>query len=109
MLARIGTLALARGNVSMALTTTEFRTRIRELMAQVLPKDPPPIVRPPRPQRPEAARSTNRAPFAASQAPQVQYFHIAGQVGSVHAACDAMWKQERAPREPGRAADRALR
>jgi hypothetical protein len=24
------------------------------------------------------------------------YFYIAGQVVSVHAACDALWKQERA-------------
>jgi hypothetical protein len=28
--------------------------------------------------------------------PQVQYFYIAGRVVSVHAACDALWKLERA-------------
>jgi len=31
--------------------------------------------------------------------PQVQYFYVAGQVVTVHAACDRLWKQERDGKE----------
>jgi hypothetical protein len=82
----------------------EFRASIRELMASgVLPPDPPPITRPEPWSTPGNKRSKIliggplHAPctICGEPGPQVQYFYIAGQVVRVHAACDAVWKQER--------------
>jgi hypothetical protein len=40
----------------------------------------------------QVASSQTLAVFAG---PQAEYFYIAGHVVRVHAACDALWKQER--------------
>ena len=83
---------------------SDLRVRIRELIASgVLPKEPAPITReapPPMPgKKPARTRigGTHQAPctICGTPGPQVQYFYVAGQVVSVHAACDSLWKQEK--------------
>ena len=78
--------------------------KIRELMASgVLPAYPPPITRPEPWSTPGNKRSKvlvggslhEPCTICGEPGPQIQYFYIAGQVVSVHAACDALWKQER--------------
>lgn len=88
---------------------TELRAKIRELIVTgVLPKDPASITReapPPPMSGNKPSRMRIGGPLHAScticgePGPQVQYFYIAGQVVSVHAACDALWKQEQEPTE----------
>jgi hypothetical protein len=87
----------------MTLSVIELRIRIRKLLASdVLPEDPPPITRPA-----PISTSGNRksrilmggplhesCTICGEPGPQIQYFYIAGLVVSVHAACDAVWKQE---------------
>ena len=85
------------------MDAAELRMKIRELMdSGAVPKAPPPIVGP-------ASWSTRgnkrsrivigwnlRGPctICGEPGPQVQYSYIEGQVVSVHATCDALWKQE---------------
>jgi hypothetical protein len=92
----------------MAMGDTDRRTTIRELMASgVLPHESALSERP-------ASTSTPRnwpsrvlvggprhEPCTICGGPglQVQYFYVAGQVVTVHAACDGLWKQERAGKE----------
>ena len=89
------------------MTQSELRAKIRELIASgALPSDPPPIERPAPTSTPGNTRSrilvggTLHEPctICGEPDPQVQYFYIAGQVVSVHAACDALWQRERARR-----------
>lgn len=83
-----------------------LRAKIRELIASgVLPNEPAPITR--EAQAPMPGKKPARTRIGGSRpascticgepAPQVQYFYIAVQTVSVHAACDALWKQERSP------------
>ena len=85
------------------MTDADLRTKVRDLMAAgVLPVDPPPITRPVWPPMPgnKPSRTLIGGPIhkpctvCGEPGPQVQYFYIAGQVVNVHAACDAIWKQE---------------
>ena len=70
----------------------------------VLPSEPPPIMRPAPTPTPGNTKSRiliggklhEPCTVCGEPGPQVQYFYISGQVVSVHAACDALWKQERA-------------
>ena len=80
-----------------------LRAKIRELMASgVLPNESAPITREapaPMPgKKPARTRigGSHQAPctICGAPSPQVQYFYIAGVLVSVHAACDALWKQE---------------
>jgi hypothetical protein len=89
--------------VIAAVTEAELRAKVRDLMASsVLPADPPPITRPAPWSTPGTTRSKVlvggplHAPctICGDPGPQIQYFYLAGQVVSVHAACDAIWKQE---------------
>jgi hypothetical protein len=86
------------------VTDAELRAKVRALMASgVLPADPPPITRP----EPWSTLGNKRSKvlvggplhepctICGEPGPQVQYFYIASQVVSVHAACDVLWKQER--------------
>jgi hypothetical protein len=84
----------------------ELRTKIRELIASgVRPADPPPITRPAPASTPGNTKSSilidgplHEPTICGEPGPQVQYFYIAGQVVSVHAVCNALWKQELAHR-----------
>ena len=70
---------------------------------RVLPNEPPPISR----STPLTTHGNRRSKIltggplydpctiCGEPGPQVQYFYLAGRVVSVHAACDALWKQER--------------
>jgi hypothetical protein len=87
------------------MTKAALRARIQELMASgALPEDPPPITRPAPWSTPGKTRSRillggplhEACTICGEPGPQVQYFYIAGQVVRVHAACDALWQQERA-------------
>jgi hypothetical protein len=87
------------------VSTADLPAKIRELTASgVLPKDSPPITRPEPWSTPGNKRSKalvggplhKPCTICGEPGRQVQYFYIAGQVVSVHAACDALWKQERA-------------
>ena len=89
------------------VTPTDLRVRIRDLMVSgVLPQDPPPVTRPAPWTTPGNKRSKiliggplhEPCTICGEPGPQVQYFYIGGRVVSVHAACDALWKQERGPR-----------
>jgi hypothetical protein len=82
----------------------ELHAKIRELMTSgVLPADPPPITRPSPTSTPGVKRSKilvggplhEPCTICGEPDPQVQYFYIAGRVVLVHAACDAVWQQER--------------
>ena len=87
------------------MTAPDIHAKIRELIASgVLPNEPAPITRevpPPMPGK-RSARTriggSHQEPgtICGEPGPQVQYFYIAGKVVSLHAACDAVWKQERA-------------
>ena len=88
----------------MPLSEPGLRAKIRELMASgTLPKDPPPIVRPAPTSTPGNRKSRiliggklhEPCTICGEPGPQVQYFYIAGHVVRVHAACDALWKDER--------------
>jgi hypothetical protein len=83
----------------------KLRARIRKLMASgALPDDPRPITRPGPTSTPGNTKSRvliggplhDPCTICGEPGPQVQYFYIAGQVVRVHAACDALWQQERA-------------
>ena len=83
----------------------DLRAKIRELIASgVLPSDPPLIERPADDLPNRRTRSLIGDPLrepctiCGDVGPQVSYFYVAGQVIRVHAAFDAMWKQEQ--REP---------
>ena len=87
-----------------AMTDAELRVRIRDLMANgSLPGEPTPIERvvppPPGGRRPHmfVSASLVKEPgtMCAEVGPQVSYVYSAGLVVRVHAACDAVWKQER--------------
>jgi hypothetical protein len=84
------------------VTDVDLRAKIRELMASgVLPNELAPITRKVPAQMPSKrpARTgvwgSHQAPctICGEPGPHVQYFYIAGQVVSAHAACDAVWKQ----------------
>jgi len=69
------------------------RARIRELMASgALPNDPPVIQR--SGQLP-AGRGRDACVICTEPDPTVNYFWTGGLVVRVHAACDALWQQER--------------
>jgi hypothetical protein len=87
------------------MSAADLRAKIRELIASgVLPEDPPPTERPAPTSTPGDTwpRIVVGAPIHApcticgEPGPQIQYLYIAGQVVSVHAACDALWQLERA-------------
>ncbi len=85
----------------MDLSRSDLRAKIRKLIASgVLPGEPPSIER-------GVERLPNRrtrilmgdrlrepCTICDDEGPQVAYFYVAGQVVRVHAACDAVWKQE---------------
>jgi len=88
----------------MAMTDAQLRDRVRELMAAgVLPRESAPIQRPvpPAPTGPKphmfVADSLLDQPctICGELAPQAQLFYAGGIVVRVHAACDALWQQER--------------
>jgi ribosomal protein S14 len=86
------------------VTPADLRAKIRELIASgVLPKEPPPITREaPAPMPNKSPTRTRigslhaRCTICGEPGPHVRYFYIAGRVVSVHAACDALWKEEQA-------------
>jgi hypothetical protein len=85
----------------MAVSQGDLRAKIRELIASgVLPGDPPSIKRPVDMLSNRRTRSLIGAPLrepcaiCGDEGPQVSYFSVGGQVVRVHAACDALWKQE---------------
>ena len=85
----------------MAESDDDLRAKIRELIASgVLPGDPPLIERPANDLPNGRTRSLIGDPLrepctiCGDEGPQVSYFYVAGQVIRVHAACDAVWKQE---------------
>jgi len=86
------------------MSDADPRGRVRELITSgALPSEPPAIVRP----APTSTKGNTKSrvliggklheacTICGEPGPQVQYFYIAGLVVSVHAACDAVWKQER--------------
>ena len=86
------------------MTSADLHTKIRELIAAgVLPEDPPAIERSAPTTIPEIKRSRilvggslhEPCTICDEPGPQVQYFYLAGHVVSVHAACDAIWQQEK--------------
>jgi ribosomal protein S14 len=94
----------AQCNIGVPMTETELRAKVRELMASdVLPEEPAPITRP----GPTSTLGTRRSrtlvggphqercTICGEPRPEIQHFYIAGQVVRVHAACDAVWQQER--------------
>ena len=79
-------------------------SKIRDLMASgVMPNEPAPITPPVAASTPtnKPSRMLIGGPLhepctiCGEPGPQVQYFYVAGQVVTVHAACDRLWKQER--------------
>lgn len=84
------------------MTETEISAKIRELMALgILPSEAPLIERSaPSPEN-WKTRTVVSGPLkdpcsiCGDPGPQVAYFYVAGQVVRVHAACDAVWQQER--------------
>jgi hypothetical protein len=85
----------------MAVSQDDLRAKIRELIASgTLPSDPPLIGRPVDKLSNRKTRSLIGYPLrepctiCGDEGPQISYFYIAGQVVRVHAACDAVWKQE---------------
>ena len=85
------------------MSAADLRAKIRELIASgALPKEPPPIVglaswsTPGNKQSRIIVGWNLRGPctICGEPGPQVQYSYIEGQVVSVHATCDALWKQE---------------
>jgi len=88
----------------MAMTDAQLRAKIRELMAAgVLPSAPAPIQRPvpPAPTGPKphmfVADSLLDQPctICGELAPRAQLFYAGGIAVRVHAACHALWQQER--------------
>jgi hypothetical protein len=75
------------------VTAADLRARVRELVAAgVLPKDPPIIQR----VAEVGARRQQPCAICAEPDPTISYFWTAGVMVCVHAACDALWKQEQA-------------
>jgi hypothetical protein len=84
------------------MTDCALRAKIRELMASgVLPSAPPVIERAGRGTEGDRARMVVDNPRAepcaicGDSGPAISYFWPGGVVVHVHAACDAIWKQER--------------
>jgi hypothetical protein len=80
----------------MAMTQAELRAKIRELMASGdLPSDPPSIER--RGGRGGDPVRLSGAVFGLPRAgPQVALFYTDDLAVRLHAACEALWQQERA-------------
>ena len=84
----------------MAMTNDQLRSRVRELMALGdLPSERPVIYG-----TGAEALGSRSAPrrrpsdtclICTEPDPTVSYFWTGGRVASLHAACDAVWKQER--------------
>jgi hypothetical protein len=77
------------------MTQTELRARIRTLMASgALPSEPPVISG-----TGDVGAVKNPLPGSCSvcgeRDPQITLFHTAGLVVRLHAACEALWQQER--------------
>jgi hypothetical protein len=77
------------------MTQSELRAKIRELMASgALPKESPVISG-----TGDVGVVKNPLPAACSvcgdRDPQITLFYVAGLVVRLHAACDAIWRQER--------------
>jgi hypothetical protein len=86
----------------MPLNELEARAKVRELMASgVLPNEPPVIHRAGRGTEGERARRLLDNPrpepctICNEPGPTISYLWLGGLVVRVHAACDALWKQER--------------
>jgi len=88
----------------MAMTDAQLRARVRELMASgVLPSEPAPIQRtvPPAPIGPKPhmfirdSLLDQPCTICGELAPQAQLFYAGAIVVRVHAACNALWQQER--------------
>ena len=82
---------------------SDLRAKIRELMASgTLPSSPPVIERAGRASEGERGRMTVDSPrpepctICDEAGPTISYFWPGGLMIRVHAACDALWKQERA-------------
>ncbi len=81
----------------MAMTAAELRAKIRELMASgALPSEPPVV----------ASRGTGDLGAVKNPLPgpcsvcgeresQLTLFYVGGRVVRLHAACNALWQQER--------------
>ena len=77
------------------MTEADLRAKIRELMAAgSLPSEPPVIQRSGRDAG--GARRQDTCAICAKPDPTVRYFWTGGVVVRLHAACDALWKQEQA-------------
>jgi hypothetical protein len=80
------------------MTEFKLRAKIRELMTSgVLPSEPAVISG-----TGDVGAVKNLLPAACSvcgeRDPQITLFYVGGRVVRLHAACDALWQQERAPR-----------
>lgn len=76
------------------MTNAALRATIRALIASgALPSEPPVIQR--SGHDPAWARAEDPCTICGEPAPSVSYFWPGGRVVRLHAACDALWKQER--------------
>ena len=83
----------------MAMTNEQLRARVRELMASgELPSDRPAIYGTGAAALDTRSASRRRPPdtclICMEPEPTVSYVWTGGQVVYLHAACDALWKQE---------------
>ena len=85
----------------MVMSQDALRGKIRELIASgALPHETPLMDRPSDKLTNRRIRSLIGGPLrepctiCGDAGPQISYFYVAGQVVLVHAACDALWKQE---------------
>jgi hypothetical protein len=85
-----------RGGSEILIIEAELRAKIRALMASgALPSEPPVISG-----TGDVGAVKNPLPAACSvcgeRDPQITLLYLAGLVVRLHAACDALWQQERA-------------
>jgi hypothetical protein len=88
--------------VNETMTEPDLRAKVRALMASgVLPSAPPVIERAGRGTEGDRARMVVNNPRAepcsicGESGPTISYFWPGGVMVRVHAACDAIWRQER--------------
>jgi hypothetical protein len=84
------------GGSEILMTEVELRARIRKLMASgALPNDPPSIERRDSGDLEARFAAPHSCSICLELRPQVALFYTAGRAVRLHAACDALWQQER--------------
>jgi hypothetical protein len=88
------------------MDAADVRSKIRDLMASgVLPEEPPPILGYPSSWSAPGSKRWRMligwnlrglCTICGEPGPQVEYMYVGDKVVRVHAACDALWQQERA-------------